>query len=282
MEFERFFTQFIQERRFLKNSSELTILFYKDSWKVYKRFCSDINKQELTKFVLGMREAGTSPVTCNVRIRGMNSFLSWLHEQELTAEHLRIKQLKVEQKVKRTFTDEHIKALISWRPLTFTEHRLHALVCLLIDTGARVREALSLRSDDVDLDNLLIRLTGKGNKQRVIPMSLELRKVLYHFKKKHDHDFVFPSRNGGKLLYDNTRRDFQALCTKLGIEGVDGSFHAFRRKFAKSYVKNGGNVFFLMKQLGHTTIAMSKKYVEADEEDLAQVHTRTSLLSRLR
>lgn len=184
MKFDHYFTQFTQERRYLKNSSELTIQFYKDSWKAYKRFCSDINKQELTKFVVGMREAGTSPVTCNVRIRGMNSFLSWLHEQGVTTEHLRIKQLKVEQRVKRTFTDEHIKAFISWRPASFAEHRLHALICVLIDTGARVSEALSLRSGEVDFDNLLIRLTGKGNKQRVVTMSLRTPQSAVPFQKE--------------------------------------------------------------------------------------------------
>lgn len=93
MKFDTLFTQFKQERRFLKNSSERTIEFYEDSWKTYKRFCSDISKLELTRFVLGMREVGVKPVTCNIRIRGMNSFLSWLHEQGLTSEHLRIKQL---------------------------------------------------------------------------------------------------------------------------------------------------------------------------------------------
>lgn len=67
MKFDPLFDQFVQERRFLKNSSELTIQFYKDSWKVYKRFCSDISKQELTKFVVGMREAGkTQSRTCSV------------------------------------------------------------------------------------------------------------------------------------------------------------------------------------------------------------------------
>src|SRR5215470_9358290 len=95
MKFDSLFTQFRQERRFLENSSERTIEFYDDSWRTYKRFCSHITKPELTNFVLGMREAGISPVTCNIRIRGINSFLSWLHEQGFISEHLRIKQLKV-------------------------------------------------------------------------------------------------------------------------------------------------------------------------------------------
>jgi site-specific recombinase XerD len=69
---------------------------------------------------------------------------------------------------------------------------------------------------------------------------------------------------------------------RLGIDDFEGSFHAFRRKFAKSYVKNGGNLFYLMKALGHTTLTMSKKYVEVETEDLQATHARTSLLNRLK
>ena len=222
------------------------------------------------------------PATCNVYIRGMNSFLSWLHESEYIPEPLKIKQLKTEQKIMQTFTDEQLKSIASFKPKTFTEARLHALLCLVIDTGVRISEALDLRRDKVDFDNLLLTVRGKGNKERPIPMSLELRKVLWKFSQKHKFDLMFPNRDGGRLLYDNTRRDFRKICERLKLEGFDGSFHAFRRKFARSYVKNGGNLFYLMKALGHTTLTMSKKYVEVETDDLKDMHYKTSLLSRVR
>lgn len=282
---DQLFEQFCKEKEYVKNSSRHTILFYQYSYKKFKEVLKediDLSKAHLTRFVLGMRELGVKPETCNVYCRGMNSFLSWLFENEYTAEHLKIKYLKTEQRVMRTFTDEHLKAIASFKPKTFAESRLHALLCLVLDTGIRISEALELRRDKVDFNNLLLIVRGKGNKERPVPMSLELRKVLWKFSQKHTFDLMFPNRDGGRLLYDNTRRDFRKLCERLGIDGFDGSFHAFRRKFARSYVKNGGNLFYLMKALGHTTLTMSKKYVEVETDDLKDMHYKTSLLSRIR
>ncbi|HZH92185.1 MAG TPA: tyrosine-type recombinase/integrase [Pyrinomonadaceae bacterium] len=280
------FNQFCQERQYIKNSAANTIIFYRQSYKAFKLYVGEdtqeLNKSVLNRFVLTMREKGLKPSTCNVYIRGLNSFLSWLHEYEFITEPLKIKLLKTEQRVMKTFSDQQLKAIVSFKPKTFTEFRIHTLLCLLIDTGVRVTEALELEREKIDFDNLFLTVRGKGNKERFIPMSLELRKTLWKFCQQHSHSLVFPNRDGGKLLYDNTRRDFRILCHRLKIEGFDGSFHAFRRKFAKSYVRNGGNLFYLMKALGHTTLTMSKKYVEVETDELKETHIKTSLLSRLK
>lgn len=282
---DQLFNQFCKEKEYVKNSSPHTILFYKASYQKFKQILGDdidLNNNHLTYFVLGMREKGLIPSTCNVHIRGMNSFLSWLFENEYISEQLKIKQLKIEQKVMKTFTDQQLKSIFSFKPKTFSEARLHAILSLVIDTGIRISEALDLRRDKVDFDNLLLTVNGKGNKERPVPISLELRRVLWKFSQKHKFDLMFPNRHGGKLLYNNIRRDFLKLCKKLEIEGFDGSFHAFRRKFARSYVKNGGNLFYLMKALGHTSLTMSKRYVEVETDDLKEMHSKTSLLSRIR
>jgi hypothetical protein len=80
--------------------------------------------------------------------------------------------------------------------------------------------ALSLQRSNLDFENLLITVNGKGNKQRIVPMGFELRKVLWKYGKMHDFDRFFPSRHGGKLEYHNLLEDFKALCKKLGIAGL--------------------------------------------------------------
>ncbi len=109
-----------------------------------------------------------------------------------------------------------------------------------------------------------------------------MRKSLYKFLRSHDFELFFPNRQGGKLGYNNIRRDFNKLIEKLGIEGFDGSFHAFRRCFARNFVRSGGNLFYLQKLLGHTSLKMSREYVELETEDLQKEQHRTSLLNRLR
>ena len=111
--------------------------------------------------------------------------------------------LRTERKLLVTLTDQQLRQLISFKPRTFNQWRIHALVSVILDTGCRVDEVIQLRTGNVDLENLLITVYGKGNKERKVPFSYELRKILFRygqFRAKHEIDFdlVFPSRRGTK------------------------------------------------------------------------------------
>jgi integrase/recombinase XerD len=286
------FELFIKERRYLKGSSELTIKSYRQAYNRYVKATQESQggtgssdalptKAHLNSFVIHMREY-LAPTTCNISIRSFNAFLSWLYENEYTEKHLKIKQVKEEKKVLKTFSEEQLRLILSWKPATDTERRLHALLCLLVDTGIRIEEALTLAVRDVDFDNLILTVRGKGNKQRVVPMSLELRKVLWRHRNKHTHEPLFATRSGGRCSYHNMLRDFQALAKELGIKDVRVSFHTLRHTFAYNYVRNGGNLFYLQKALGHSSLQTTRRYVELQTKDLQEMHLKTSLLSRLK
>ena len=91
---------------------------------------------------------------------------------------MKVPKLKDEQRVLPTFSKEDIAKFATWRPKPFPAVRLQSLLLLLADTGTRINEVLSLRWADVDFDNLLLLVRGKGSKERRIPFSLELRKYL--------------------------------------------------------------------------------------------------------
>lgn len=279
---ETLFALFLREKKYLKNVSANTIDYLEYCFKTFQKHGGELTKTGVQQFVINMKEAGVSTGGANAYIRGLNSFFTWLYENGHTTHHLKIKHLKQEKRVMKTFSDEAVTKLVSYKSQTFYEHRMHALICLMVDTGIRIDEALTLTRGKVDFENLLVTVIGKGNKERIVPMSAELRKVLWKWLQKHSHQLVFCSRQGVQLLYDNTRREFLNYLEKAGVEKTDGSFHSFRRKFARSYVRNGGNLFYLMKSLGHTTLKMSKEYVEVEVEDLQVTHAKTSLLSRLK
>ena len=100
---------------------------------------------------------------------------------------------------------------------------------------------------------MCIRVLGKGNKQRLVPMSFELRKLLFRWVQRCPREFVFGTRTGSKLTVRNFQRDFKLMCGKLAITGVRCSPHTLRHTFAVSYLRAGGNLFYLSKILGHTS-----------------------------
>lgn len=278
------FELFIREKRFVQNASEHTLEFYRYSFQAFKKHCpaGDLDKLKLVSLVASMRESGMSAACTDARIRGINPFLTWLFENNLTTEHLKIRRQKIQKRVIKTFTEAQVKSIINYKPKDQYERRLHTLMLLLFDTGIRINEALTLERRGVDLDNLLISVIGKGNKERIVPFSIELRKTLFKYLKTHNFELVFSCRHGGKLLYNNVRRDFNKLIAKLGITGFDGTFHAARRCFATNYIKENGNPLKLQRMLGHTTLKQTNEYVKMVTDDLRQEQGRTSLLNKYR
>jgi integrase/recombinase XerD len=232
-----------------------------------------------------MRESGLSPGACNVYIRSMNSFLGWLHEGSYVTEPLRLRQLPQPKKVIAVFTEAHVQALIRFRPKGRYEWRLHALVCFLIDTGARIDEVLTASVSNTDLDNLVVKVRGKGDKERLLQISVEMRKILWVYLSRHrfkvPSDYLFPTRDGNRLEYHNTLRDIKELCGRLGIEGVRLSPHGFRHHFSVNYMRRGGDIYRLSRILGHTSVSTTQIYLRSMGIEMVQeIHQQLSPLSR--
>jgi integrase/recombinase XerD len=124
-----------------------------------------------------LRDRGIRPVTCNTYVAAMNAFCAWLYDEQHVAERVKLKRLKVERRVLELLTEPQMRALIGFKPKTFREARLHLGVLLVLDTGLRVSEALGLRQSDIDADNLILKVFGKGQKERLVPFSLNSASV---------------------------------------------------------------------------------------------------------
>jgi integrase/recombinase XerD len=160
---------------------------------------------------------------------------------------------------------------------------LHLLALLLLDTGCRITEALTLRLSDVDMENMLITLDGKGRKQRIVPFSFALRKAIHRFvadfNRKPD-SLLFATLEGTQVRRMTALRSIKLLCRQLGFTPPGRTLHAFRRTFAVNYLRRGGSVFHLQKVLGHSSLEMTRRYANLVTADLQAMQERVSLLAR--
>lgn len=221
-----------------------------------------------------MREEGKNPSGCNIYIRALNAFFRWSGEKT-------IPKLKAEDKIPATFSNADLQKLLRFKP-DKRNIRTHLLTLLLLDTGLRISETLSLKLSDVDFDNMLLSVAGKGGKNRLVPFSFEMRKHLWKQSGKQGYELLFSSKNGSRLMHRNTLRAVKNLCIKAGIKPPSRLLHSFRHTFAVNYLGNGGSVFHLQKALGHSTLDMSRRYANLLTEDLQQMQQRVSLLNRMR
>jgi integrase/recombinase XerD len=170
------FAEFVKERKYLQNVSPRTVEWYEQTFKWLGRYAP--TEAGAKAFVIGMRD-GLKPISCNSRIRVANAYFKWAKLE------LHINRLKEDETIIPTLSDEQVQKLLAHHPKGFCPQRLHALVLTLLETGLRIDEALTLHVPQVDFDNLLLTVMGKGRKERTIPFSLELRKHLWRFNREH-------------------------------------------------------------------------------------------------
>ncbi len=275
------FEQFIRERQYVMNVSPATIRWYRHALKSLDS--EEPTQEELNTLVVRMRERGLKATGCNAATRAINAYLHWASGPQGKCgggcRHPHVKPMKEPEFVPSIFTDDQIKRLVNFSGRKFFERRLHLMILILLDTGARVSEVTGMKVTDVDMDNLLLTLTGKGRKQRKVPFSLELRKVLYRYMRDFEPKrLLLANRSGDEMGRGTALHDVKRLCRRLGFEPPARTLHAFRHTFATNYIKRGGSVFHLQKSLGHTSLDMSRRYAQLTTEDLAAVHAKVSLL----
>jgi integrase/recombinase XerD len=266
------FEAFIRERKYLKNVTLKTQSWYAQAFRHLAN--PNPTQADLTEFVVRLRKAGLKPVSVNCFARAINAYLKW------SGSSLKIPRLKEEQKVLPMFKETDIERIVRWTPKSRYEQRTQLLVLMLCDTGCRISELLTLRWSKVDMDNLLVTVLGKGQKERTIPFSYELRRFLFRYQKESKYGLVFACNTGTALTPRNAHHTVERFCKRVGIEAPERLLHSLRHLYATTYLRRGGNLFCLQRALGHTSLTMVRRYAQTTVDDLQSVHQRVSLLSR--
>jgi site-specific recombinase XerD len=292
---DQLFQQFLRERTYITNVTSKTLTWYESAGKAFKRAQSSapprptsallISKTDLQAFVVHLRQRGAKPVTCNTWLRALNAFCHWLHEQGEIAAAVKLAPQRLEKRIVRTHDEAALRAILTYRPKTFAHGRIHVLVSTILDTGCRIEEVLTARTADFDFGNLLLTVYGKGRKERRVPFSLELRKMLFRFGQFKERagipsELMFPSREGGRWEQRNALRSLYCLLKRLGLPR--SGFHRLRHTFATQYLRHGGDVVRLSIILGHSEVSTTMKYLHLLTEDLQRPHQGLSILYRLR
>ncbi len=155
------------------------------------------------------------------------------------------------------------------------------LLALLYDCGLRVSELAGLRVDQLDLESWLIRVRGKGDKERFVPFGEEARAALVAYlararersRRAGGNDHLFPGARGGHLT---RQRAWQIVKLHLAGAGVARSVspHTLRHSFATHLLDNGADLRAVQLLLGHADISTTQIYTHLSQERLRKVHAK--------
>ena len=215
-------------------------------------------------------------------ISGLKSFFSYLIFEDYRADNPMelIETPKTGRKLPDTLSVEEIDSLISAIDLSSNEgERNRAMLETLYGCGLRVSELVSLKISDLFFDEGFIKITGKGNKQRFVPIGNLTQKYIQiyrdynradlNIKKGHD-DTLFLNRRGNQLTRAMIFTIIKDLATKIELN-KSISPHTLRHSFATHLLENGADLRSIQLMLGHESITTTEIYVHLDRKFLTQV-----------
>lgn len=182
-----------------------------------------------------------------------------------------VKLMKEDDTVKEPYTDAEIARLLQ-KPKTnrWVEWRNWALVNYFVATGNRASTVVNLRVKDIDFEKMTIFLAKvKNRRQQFVPLSGSLKDVLLEYLQTWEampDDFLFASFSGKQLSVQTLRCVIKDYNAERGVS--KSSIHLFRHYFAKAFVLNGGGMVQLQALMGHSTMEMSRHYVNLYGQDL--------------
>ena len=279
--------QFCDYSKYIRGYSPYTIKRYQQTIGFYLRsneiqYLADITEQNLRSFFLNGRiKRGWSSNTCVVYHKSFTVFFRWLHENGYldAGESIleRIELPKIEKRLPPKLTKQDALRLLEVvynypYDYHFLRHRNHAIFAMFLYAGLRKTELLHLHVTDVDIVNLTIFIRqGKGNKDRVVPISYTLAQSLKRYegerkrlRKTCPEFFTSLNRNCGftdtgiKHLVSNIRT----------ASKIDFTIHKLRHTFATLMLEGGCDIYSLSRMMGHSDIKTTTIYLAASAEHL--------------
>ena len=161
--------------------------------------------------------------------------------------------------------------------------RNYCILLLLIDNGMRISEPIGIHIEDLNLSKCWVKITGKGRKERVVPLSSftrkELLKYINHYRSdlcNLDSPYLFPAGDGNHVSVNSIQQAIMRLAEKAGLHGIKCHAHIFRHTFATMFLAKGGQDMVLKEILGHESVQTTQKYVHFQPEDLQRQHWKYS------
>jgi integrase/recombinase XerD len=232
-----------------------------------------------------------TPSTVNTRLTSLKSLFKFLAEEGMLPHNplQRIPKVVQPETEIHAFTNEQVDALLEQPDKsTYFGFRDYVIMTLMLDTGIRINEVLSLAKKDVDLVQRQLTIVGaksKNRRSRIVPFSKRTSKLLQELiaetETYFDIDQVFVSSVGTPLCYTSIYSNIRKYGKSAGIDEARVSPHTFRHTFSKMYIMNGGSAFSLQRILGHSTLMMTKRYIDLNIEDLHLQHAQFSPLYSL-
>jgi len=228
------------------------------------------------------------PVSIYNYYRDLKRFFNWLIQEGRLKESpmATMKPPRMPKTLIKPFEPEDLRQLLTFcNDSTFLGLRNKAMLFVFIDTAVRLCEMPRMQIEDLDFKRGVIKVHGKGAKERVVAIQQRTQKMLlrYLLSRNDGHRCVWVTEERRPLTHWGIENMIQKLGKRAGLKNVRCSPHTFRHTAATMMLGNGAGEFEVQAVLGHSTLAMTRRYVASlNSEKAAEAHKRFSPVEKLK
>lgn len=283
---------FLDYLQYELNRSSCTVENYRNDLSLFCRFCeeldgvvswSDVDDDVVRDWMETMMDRGNSPSSINRRLSALHTFFRYALSREKVDKdptHM----LRGPKKVKslpQFLREEEVEKLLDKNNWTdkYKDVCVHTIILMFYSTGMRLSELVGLDNVSVDLLSCQLKVTGKRNKQRIIPYGEELSKEIHEYLSLRDSqceklsDAFFLTENGKRFTPSKVRAEVKkrlALVSTLKKKTP----HVLRHTFATAMLNNGADLESVKKLLGHESLSTTEIYTHTTFERLKDVYAK--------
>lgn len=274
------------------NNNARCLTYLEGEYGLYE--LEDITPPHLKSYFQYLIERGLSSSYGNGILKGVRAFFKYAEEEGYLRVNPteKVRWQKEGKVLINTFTDQEVVAMIgAFNYKTYLSARNKLILAIAFDTGARNAEICDMMCQDIR-DNVIL-IHGKGNKERAVPLTPYLKKVMlkydrirkeYFLDKSLYYDNYLLSRTGRPLTTEALERVFRKANEKAKVrDTVRCSPHTARHYYAQTNLKNGLDVYSLSRLLGHENINITKRYLQSiQDQSIVDMAVQASPLSNLK
>lgn len=264
----------------VRNLSSYTLRYYNGLFHMIDLFCQNneymintIDENFVDDFTLWLKDRKIKDTTVISYIKGLRTLLYFFMRKNYMHD-FKIKLPTADKPLKDTYSLNEIEILIkkpNINTCSFSTLRSWAMIVYFVGTGQRLRTVLNLKIEDIDFENNVVNIKHiKNRKQTILPLPTKVIEALELFltvREGKPTDYVFCTWEGLELTKRGAEEAIKRYNIARGIEKT--SIHAFRHSFAKNYLIAGGDVFRLQRLMCHSSIEITKEYINLTTDDLA-------------
>jgi len=276
---------FLQYLRYQLKCSENTIENYSVDLVQFISFLqnqgigrvTEIKRDHIRSFLREMMAFGYASTSSSRKLSALRGWLKYLVERGYMEQDPSsgVRGPKLPGTLPRALSLEDVTRMIEEGTGKRNQLRDKALLEILYGSGLRVSEAASLKWTNVDLAERNLRVLGKGQKERIVPLGTHSIKALKEWRSslKEDSDFVFPGKEDGHIAVRTLTRVVMRASKRVGLSGVTP--HMLRHSFATHMLEGGASLKALQELLGHESLLTTQRYLTVTAEHLKKSYMET-------